>query len=139
MLAAAATLWTASTFVPPAKVRATSTDCSENKGDGTFADVTVAAFGDDVNLRSASSVACADVDLDGWLDIYIGNLAAQDYRTLDSPSHPGHRNVLYLNNQDGTFKEVAESAGVEGPQVFMRDPEGIPLLFRGTLQTGEMF
>ena len=109
-----------------------------NKGDGTFADVTVAAFGDDVNLRSASSVACADVDLDGWLDIYIGNLAAQDYRTLDSPSHPGHRNVLYLNNQDGTFKEVAESAGVEGPQVFMRDPEGMPLLFRDT-STGEMF
>jgi len=109
-----------------------------NNGDGTFTDVTTAAFGDEVNLRSASSVACADVDLDGWLDIYVGNLAAQDFRTLDSPNHPGHRNVLYLNNQDGTFQEIAESAGVGGPQVFMRDPNGIPILFRDR-STGEMF
>ena len=87
-----------------------------NNGDGTFADVTVAAFGDYVNLRSASSVACADVDLDGWLDIYVGNLAAQDFRTLDSPSHPGHQNVLYLNKHDGTFEEIADSAGVEVPR-----------------------
>ncbi len=109
-----------------------------NNGNGTFADVTVAAFGDAVNLRSASSIACADVDLDGWLDIYVGNLAAQDFRTLDSPSHPGHRNVLYLNKRDGTFEDIAESAGVGGPQVFMRDLEGRPILFRDP-STGEMF
>ena len=36
-----------------------------NDGDGTFTDVTVSALGDQVNLRSASSVVCADVDGDG--------------------------------------------------------------------------
>ena len=36
-----------------------------NNRDGTFTDITVRAFGGDLNLRSASSIACADVDNDG--------------------------------------------------------------------------
>ncbi|MDA1190046.1 MAG: VCBS repeat-containing protein, partial [Chloroflexi bacterium] len=35
-----------------------------NNGDGTFTDVTDTAFGDGVNVRSASTIACADVDND---------------------------------------------------------------------------
>ena len=39
-----------------------------NRGDGTFEDITERAFGSEVNLRSTMSVACADVDNDGWLE-----------------------------------------------------------------------
>ena len=100
-----------------------------NNRDGTFSDVTEMAFGDDLNPRSASSIACADVDNDGWLDIYVGNFTDMDFHGLDDPSHPGHFNLLYHNNGDLTFREISEAAGVRGEQVTMLDPEGIPVLF----------
>ena len=100
-----------------------------NNRDGTFMEITDSAFGDDVNLRSAASIACADVDGDGWLDIYVGNLYTEDFFEYERPSLPGHYNALYLNNGDLTFREVAESAGVRGPEVFILDEDGQPLLF----------
>ena len=109
-----------------------------NNGDGTFTDITDAAFGDSVNLRSAMSIACADVDGDQWLDIYVGNLSDDDFRPMNLPSHPGHYNVLYRNNGDLTFTDVSESAGVKGPQILMRYPDGKPVLFQDP-ETGEQF
>ena len=109
-----------------------------NQGDGTFRDITHAAFGEAVNLRSAASVACADVDRDGWLDIYVGNLGAHDFRSFGSAHHPGHYNVLYRNLGDLTFEEIAEQAGVRGDQIVMRDPGGTPILFEDPA-TGEMY
>ena len=105
---------------------------------GTFTDITDSAFGDDVNLRSASSIACADVDGDGWLDIYVGNLITEDSFSFDQASHPGHYNVLYLNNGDLTFRETADSAGVRGPEVTMRDSLGRTLLFEDP-EMGEIY
>ena len=60
-----------------------------NNGDGSFTDITESAFGEGANLRSASSIACADVDNDGWLDIYVGNAVDEDWFMFDQPSHPG--------------------------------------------------
>jgi len=57
-----------------------------NNGDGTFTEV--AAFG---GLDTAS-VAWADADNDGDLDLAVGNWG-------------GGANVLYINNGDGTFTE----------------------------------
>ena len=85
-----------------------------NNGDGSFTDITESAFGEDANFRSASSIACADVDGDGWLDIYVGNAVDEDWFMFDQPSHPGHYNRLYRNNGNMTFEEISESAGVEG-------------------------
>ena len=101
-----------------------------NNGDGTFTDITEAAFGDAVNLRSAMSIACADVDGDRWLDLYVGNLLDQDFRHYQRPWHAGNYNVLYRNNADLTFTEVSESAGVRGTQILMRYPDGSPVLFQ---------
>ena len=109
-----------------------------NNGDGTFTDVTNSAFGDDVNVRSATTIACGDVDRDGWLDLYVGNLAANDFRTLDAPHHPGHYNVLFMNTGDLTFTELARVAGVGGPQIVMRDPDGNPIVFKDPV-TGEEY
>jgi hypothetical protein len=69
-----------------------------NNGDGTFTDVTsTAGLMDPVNSISASWV---DYDNDGFLDLYI---------CCDRQP-----NRLYRNNGDGTFKEVAAAAGVQG-------------------------
>ena len=109
-----------------------------NLRDGTFRDITDSAFGDAVNLRSAASIACADVDGDGWLDIYVGNLGDNDFRKFDRPSHAGHYNALYHNNGDLTFTELAGRAGVRGHQIMMRDLGGRPILFDDP-ETGERY
>ena len=109
-----------------------------NDGDGTFTDITESAFGSDVNVRSATAVACADVDLDGHLDIFVGNLLAHDFRDFGSGNHPGHFDALYRNNGDLTFTEIAETAGVRGTEIVMRDPTGKPILFEDPA-TGEWY
>ena len=78
------------------------------------------------------------MDNDGWLDIYVGNFTDMDFHGLDDPSHPGHYNVLYHNNGDSTFREIAELAGVRGGQVTMLDPQGNPVVFTDP-ETGERY
>lgn len=70
----------------------------ENRGDGTFADVTTKAHIDRTNGHYGMSVSTLDFDDDGWPDIYIACDSA--------PS------ILYHNNHDGTFTDVAVMAGV---------------------------
>jgi len=68
-----------------------------NQGQGTFEDVTTKAHIDQTNGHYAFSVSTLDFDDDGWPDIYIA---------CDStPS------ILYHNNRDGTFTDVAVIAG----------------------------
>ena len=74
-----------------------------NLGDGTFEDVSDEAFDGSPNLRSAATIACADIDLDGWPDIFVANLIDEDFFFLGGPNHPGHFNVLLHNKGDGTF------------------------------------
>lgn len=74
-----------------------------NNGDGTFTDVTdQAGVGD----RGWSWMGVwADVNNDGLQDLYVVN-----------GRYPaGEPNRLYLNNGDGTFREVARASGVEDP------------------------
>ena len=68
-----------------------------NRGDGTFEDVTTKAHIDHTDGHYAFSVSTLDFDDDGWPDIFIA---------CDStPS------ILYRNNHDGTFTDVAVTAG----------------------------
>jgi hypothetical protein len=68
-----------------------------NRGDGTFEDVTVKAHIDQTNGHYGLGVSTLDYDDDGWPDIYVA---------CDStPS------ILYHNNHDGTFTDVAVIAG----------------------------
>ena len=103
------------------------TDRLYRNGGGAFNDVTGSAFGGAANMRHAASVACADVDGDGLLDLYVGNLGP------DAPGNgaslPGQYNALYLNRGGLTFDEVAESAGVRGPEITIRGLDGRPVLF----------
>jgi hypothetical protein len=68
-----------------------------NNGNGTFADVTKRAGISDPGYYGLG-VLFADLDDDGWPDIYVGN---------DSVPH-----LLFHNNRDGTFTEEGLKAGV---------------------------
>ena len=87
-----------------------------NNGDGTFTDITAAAFGDAANFRTGTSPACADIDRDGWVDIFVANRSDMDAVHPGAPTR-GNENVLYHNNGDGTFTEIGADAGVRGEQV----------------------
>ena len=68
-----------------------------NRGDGTFEDVTKRAHIDQTTGHYSFSVTTLDFDDDGWPDIFVA---------CDStPS------ILYHNNRDGTFTDVAVTAG----------------------------
>jgi hypothetical protein len=68
-----------------------------NRGDGTFEDVTKKAHIDKTNGHYSLSVSTLDFDEDGWPDIYVA---------CDSTA-----SILYRNNHDGTFTDVAVLAG----------------------------
>jgi uncharacterized membrane protein YraQ (UPF0718 family) len=97
-----------------------------NRGDGTFTDITATAFADHINIRSAASIACGDIDNDGWTDIYVGNWADQDFVDFDGARHHGHYNVFFRNNGDLTFSDLTSEAGLDSPSVRMHDPAGNP-------------
>jgi hypothetical protein len=54
-----------------------------------------------VNLRYTKAICWGDSNGDGWPDLYVSNLDM--------------KNRLYENRRDGTFEDVAEASGVEGP------------------------
>ncbi len=69
-----------------------------NNGDGTFTDVSKKSGMADTIGTYALSVQVADLDNDGWPDIYVAN---------DSTAA-----TYYQNQKDGTFKDVAIEAGI---------------------------
>ena len=69
-----------------------------NRGDGTFEDATTKAHIDRTDGHYAFSVSTLDFDEDGWPDIFIA-----------CDSTPA---ILYRNNHDGTFTDIAVTAGV---------------------------
>src|SRR5262245_9505504 len=71
-----------------------------NRGDGTFADIT-AQSRVGTEFGPALGVCTADFNGDGWMDIYVAN--------------DGAENQLWLNQRNGTFKNVALLAGVALP------------------------
>lgn len=68
-----------------------------NNGDGTFRDATEKAIGFDT--RKGMNVDVADYDNDGWLDIYVTNITDEYMKEC---------NMLWHNNQDGTFTDISK-------------------------------
>ncbi len=68
-----------------------------NRRDGTFEDVTSKAQIDRTDGHYALGVSTLDFNDDGWPDIYVA---------CDSTA-----SILYRNNRDGTFTDVAVTAG----------------------------
>ena len=70
-----------------------------NDGKGHFTDVSAKAL-PGLRPRPALGISTADFDGDGWIDIYVAN--------------DGEDNLLWLNQKNGTFKEVALASGARG-------------------------
>ncbi|NUO01020.1 MAG: VCBS repeat-containing protein [Saprospiraceae bacterium] len=75
-----------------------------NKGNLQFEDITTKA-GVAGNGLWKTGVAMADVNGDGWLDIYVCQVG--DYKSIKG------RNELYINNKDLTFTESAAIYGLD--------------------------
>jgi hypothetical protein len=74
-----------------------------NKGDMRFEDITAAA-GVAGQRAWSTGVSIADINGDGWQDIYVCN--SGDIKGDNK------QNELFINQQDGTFKEEAETYGL---------------------------
>jgi len=103
-----------------------------NNGDGTFTDVTVKSGLDAALNRSdpqygplwSITAAWVDVNNDGLLDLFVVNYMQWDYSSKPfcgfqnvadycSPKfYKGQPNQLFLNNGDGTFKDVSKDWGI---------------------------
>lgn len=84
-------------YCPPQFFKAATDRLYHNRGDGTFEDVSQKA-GITQTTGPGMGVITADFTGDGWVDIYVAN--------------DGKPNQLWINQQDGTFKDEAFLAGV---------------------------
>src|SRR5690554_3820726 len=98
-----------------------------NNGDGTFTDIIHDAMGHTSHFSMGNDIA--DINNDGFLDIYTLDMLPEDNRRqklLMSPDnyekfdfqvrmnfhHQYMRNMLQMNNGNGTFSETGQMAGV---------------------------
>lgn len=107
-----------------------------NRGDGSFEDAT-----DEAGVRAGYwgwGATFADLDNDGWLDLYHVN----GWRTDDPNAYEFHHDpaVLFRNGQKGAFEEIAERVGVadrgqgRGLVAFDYDRDGDLDLFLANIQ-----
>ena len=78
-----------------------------NQGNHQFQEVAATAGVDDG--RWGWGTSAIDLDHDGWLDLVETNGWTQQVRFQNQP------NRLWLNNGDGTYREVAQEAGFDQP------------------------
>jgi len=99
-----------------------------NNGDGTFTDVTAKAGLDKPDLQYgplwAVGADWVDVNNDGLLDLFVVNYLKWDGKHEPDCETDGHRdychpkmykptpNQLFLNNGDGTFRDVSVESGI---------------------------
>ncbi len=83
-------------YCHPDSFPGTSPKLYRSNGDGTFADVTAQAKLVNPDGKSLA-VALADLDGDGWTDIFIAN--------------DTQRNFVYFNKGDGTFEDASYTSG----------------------------
>src|SRR5438477_5858408 len=80
-----------------------------NKHDGTFQDVSLVsglAASEDGRYEAGMGIDAADVDGDGWQDVYVTHL---DFEL----------NRLYHNNRDGTFDDCTYRSGIGNKAILL--------------------
>ncbi|MEM8906976.1 MAG: FG-GAP-like repeat-containing protein [Bacteroidota bacterium] len=99
----------------------------QNNGDGTFTNVVHQAIRHMSNFSMGADIA--DINNDGWLDIYTADMVAADNHRLKTNmsgmnpkkfwalANAGYHyqfmfNALQMNNGNGTFSEIAQLSGI---------------------------
>lgn len=101
-----------------------------NNGDGTFTEVTARLFkkrdgSPGIDWANGCAAIFLDYNLDGRLDIYVGNYFDEFdlwhlpttkimHDDFEKARNAG-RNFLYRQNPDGTFTEIAKQIGLDDP------------------------
>ena len=104
-----------------------------NLGHGKFADVTQQAGV--LNFAPTQAAVFADFNLDGWIDLFIGN------ESFPSAPYPSE---FYINNGDGTFRNVINEVGfpiegyIKGCAVGDVNNDGWPDLYISKMNAGNM-
>ncbi|MFB9840741.1 CRTAC1 family protein [Mucilaginibacter ginsenosidivorans] len=108
-----------------------------NNGDGTFTDVTSSSGL--LFFQPTQAATWADFNNDGWLDVFVGT----ENSGMDDKGGV-HTSMLFMNNHDGTFTNVADKAHcdvtdfVKGVTSADYNHDGYPDIFVSTL-TGEKY
>ncbi len=87
---------TARDYCGPKSYKAVGNSLFRNKGDGTFENVTVSS-GLNEDFGHALGVITADLNGDGWIDIYVAN--------------DGDANQLWVNQKNGSFENEGLISG----------------------------
>jgi enediyne biosynthesis protein E4 len=104
-----------------------------NNGDGTFTDAS-STSGISTSRYVTQGVASADVNRDGWRDLFITTITRKDTTRII----PRAENLLFLNNGDGTFRNATKEFRIDRLQSFSTganfgdiNKDGYPDLFIG--------
>ncbi len=83
-------------------------DIYRNNGDGTFTKMDSETIGLGITLQyNTMGVTTGDIDNDGNRDIFVTT-----WERYEGAEEPIARSLFFLNNGDGTFTEIGESAGI---------------------------
>ena len=104
-----------------------------NNGDGTFTNIIAEAGFNELDTMVTQGVVSADVDKDGYIDVFITTIASQSSGVeLKAPD------LLYISNGDGTFTNKTKEYGLEDVRKFSTGAafgdinlDGYPDLFVG--------
>ncbi|MCK5280292.1 MAG: VCBS repeat-containing protein, partial [Cyclobacteriaceae bacterium] len=77
----------------------------KNKGNMVFEDITASAKLDRMDRGWYTGTSMVDLNADGYLDIYISKSG------MEAPED--RANLLFINNQDGTFSERSKEYGLD--------------------------
>jgi hypothetical protein len=86
----------------------------KNNGDGTFTNVYEGSGLEATREFVTQGAASADVNRDGFRDLLITTITTKAERKII----PRASNMLFLNNGDGTFKDVSEAYGFKERSTF---------------------
>ncbi|MEX0361640.1 MAG: CRTAC1 family protein [Allomuricauda sp.] len=80
-----------------------------NQGEGKFKNVFEGSGLEVTTDYVTQGVASADVNKDGWRDLFITTINSKDNTTVI----PRAKNLLFINNGDGTFMDATTAYGLE--------------------------
>ncbi|MFT5167040.1 MAG: hypothetical protein ACI8P3_002277 [Saprospiraceae bacterium] len=85
-----------------------------NQGDGTFKNIIDLSGLQITKDYMTQGVAAADVNKDGWVDIFVTTINTMD----TSQIIPRAKNLFFLNNGDNTFRDATADFGLESMNSF---------------------